>query len=228
MAIHEGHRDRVKQEFLEGGLEHFSEVRALELLLFYSRRQGDVNPTAHALLDAFGSLSAVLDAPKEELVKVEGVGENTAVLLKLIPALAARYLDSRNTAETVLTDADSLRARLAPHFFGAKNERSVLACFDSGLRLLGVQRLSEGSPNATDLSLRQIAASALKLNASVVVLAHNHPSGDPTPSQEDLGTTRYLWQELRKMEITLYDHVILTDGDMLSIRDSGYFHTFFV
>lgn len=228
MGIHDGHRDRVKQEFLQGGLEHFSDVRALELLLFYSRRQGDVNPTAHALLDAFGSLSAVLDAPKEELMKVEGVGENTAVLLKLIPALAARYLDSRNTAETFLTDADSLRERLAPQFFGAKNERSVLACFDSGLKLLGIQRISEGSPSATDLSLRRIAAAALKLNASVVVLAHNHPSGNPEPSQEDLTTTRYLWMELRKMEITLYDHVILTDGDMLSIRDSGYFHTFFV
>ena len=227
MGIHDGHRDRVKREFLQGGLEHFSDVRALELLLFYSRRQGDVSPAAHALLDAFGSLSAVLDAPPEELVKVKDVGENTAVLLKLIPALAARYLDSRNTAETVLTDADSLRERLAPHFLGARNERSVLACFDSGRKLLGVQKISEGSPGATDLSLRRIAASALKLNASVVVLAHNHPSGDPTPSQEDIAATRYLWLELRKMEIILYDHVILTDGDMLSIRDGGYFHTFF-
>ena len=227
MGIHDGHRDRVKREFLEGGLSHFSEVRVLELLLFYSRRQGDVNPIAHALLDAFGSLSAVLDAPAEELEKVEGVGENTAVLLKLVPAVAGRYLDSRNTGETVLTDADSLRERLAPHFFGAKNERSVLACFDSRYKLLGVRKLSEGSPNATDINLRQIAAEALKLNASVVVLAHNHPSGNPEPSSEDIATTRYLWNELRKMEITLYDHVIFTDGDMLSIRGSGYFRTFF-
>ena len=228
MGIHDGHRDRVKQEFLQGGLEHFSEVRALELLLFYSRRQGDVNPTAHALLDAFGSLSAVLDAPTEELVKVEGVGENTAILLKLIPAMAARYLDSRNRAETFLTDADTLRARLVPYFFGAKNERSAIACFDSSQKLLRIQVLSEGSPTATDLNLRQIAGAALSVNASAVVLAHNHPSGNPAPSDEDLSTTRYLWGELKKLDVVLFDHVILTDGDMFSIRDSGYFRTFFV
>lgn len=227
MGIHEGHRERVKQEFLQSGLDSFSEVRVLELLLFYSRRQGDVNGVAHTLLDTFGSLSAVLDAPVEALRRVEGVGENTAVLLKLMPALAARYLDSRNQKETILTDADSLRERLSPLFVGAKNERSAIACFDSRYKLVGVEKLSEGSPNATDLSLRRIAGVALKLNASVVVLAHNHPSGNTMPSKEDLSTTRYLWNALKEMDITLFDHVILTDGDMLSLRNAGYYRSFF-
>ena len=92
MGIHEGHRERMKQEFLQGGLAHVSEPRVLELLLFYSRLQGDVNPLAHRLLDTFGSLAGVLDAAPEELRKVPGVGENTVVLLKLIPAISARYL----------------------------------------------------------------------------------------------------------------------------------------
>ena len=110
MGIHEGHRDRMKQEFLQGGLAHVSEPRVLELLLFYSRRQGDVNPLAHQLLDTFGSLAGVLDASPDDLRKVPGVGENTVVLLKLIPAIAARYLASRTSAEVILSDSATLHA----------------------------------------------------------------------------------------------------------------------
>ena len=102
MGTHDGHRGRMKKEFLQGGLTAFSDVRALELLLFYSRMQGDVNPTAHALLDTFGSLAGVLDADPEQLLTVPGVGENTAVLLKLVPALAAKYLASRTSPDTIL------------------------------------------------------------------------------------------------------------------------------
>ena len=123
MGIHEGHRDRMKQEFLQGGLAHVSEPRVLELLLFYSRRQGDVNPLAHQLLDTFGSLAGVLDASPDDLRKVPGVGENTVVLLKLIPAIAARYLASRTSAEVILSDSATLHALFTPYFFGARNEK---------------------------------------------------------------------------------------------------------
>lgn len=116
MSIHEGHRDRMKQEFLQGGLAHVSEPRVLELLLFYSRRQGDVNPLAHQLLDTFGSLAGVLDASPDDLRKVPGVGENTVVLLKLIPAIAARYLASRTSAEVILSDSATLHALFTPYF----------------------------------------------------------------------------------------------------------------
>ena len=211
MGIHEGHRDRMKQEFLQGGLAHVSEPRVLELLLFYSRRQGDVNPLAHQLLDTFGSLAGVLDASPDDLRKVPGVGENTVVLLKLIPAIAARYLASRTSAEVILSDSATLHALFTPYFFGARNEKSFLACFDSKGKLLGVRPLSEG-----------ITTEALALNATVVVLAHNHPSGLATPSQEDLFLTRYIQDSLKPLGITLYDHVILTDDDMVSLRDSRY------
>lgn len=226
MGIHDGHRSRMKQEFLQGGLTHFSEPRALELLLFYSRMQGDVNPTAHALLDAFGSLAGVLDTDPQELMSVPGVGENTAVLLKLIPALAAKYLASRTSAETIIRNSGDLRDLFAPYFFGARNELSFLACFDSKLKLLGVRKISEGGPNETNIGPRQIATAALSYNASAVVLAHNHPSGLASPSDDDISTTRYLFQVLRGLGIVLYDHVILADDDMVSMRDSGYFMVF--
>lgn len=222
MGVHHGHRERMKQEFLQGGLAHFSEPRVLELLLFYSRLQGDVNPLAHRLLDAFGSLAGVLDAPPEALAKVPGVGENTVVLLKLLPAIAARYLASRANAEMILSDSASLHELFLPYFFGARNEMSYLACFDSKLKLLGVKKISEGSPNANEISIRKISTEALALNATVVVLAHNHPSGLATPSEEDIFTTRYIQDSLRPLGITLYDHVILADGEMVSLKDSRY------
>lgn len=222
MGIHQGHRDRMKQEFLQGGLAHFSEPRALELLLFFSRFQGDVNPLAHELLAAFGSLSGVLDAPPEELAKIPGVGENTVVLLKLIPAIAARYLASRTSGEVIVSDSASLYNLFLPYFFGARNEMSFLACFDGKLKLLGVKKISEGSPNANEISVRKISAEALALNATVVVLAHNHPSGLATPSEEDIFSTRYIQDALRPLGIVLYDHVILADDDMVSLKDSKY------
>ena len=222
MGVHHGHRERMKQEFLQGGLAHFSEPRVLELLLFYSRLQGDVNPLAHRLLDTFGSLAGVLDAPPEALAKVPGVGENTVVLLKLLPAIAARYLASRANAEMILSDSASLHELFLPYFFGARNEMSYLACFDSKLKLLGVKKISEGSPNANETSIRKISTEALALNATVVVLAHNHPSGLATPSEEDIFTTRYIQDSLRPLGITLYDHVILADGEMVSLKDSRY------
>ena len=101
-SIHRGHRERVKQEFLKGGLEAFSDVRALELLLFYALPQGDVNPLAHRLLDTFGSLAGVLDAGMEDLKNVPGIGEHAAILLKLVPAVTAKYLASRTSDDFIL------------------------------------------------------------------------------------------------------------------------------
>ena len=226
MGIHDGHRERMKAEFLRGGLEAFSDHRALELLLFYSRLQGDVNPTAHALLDAFDCLAGVLDADPADLERIPGVGKNTVVLLKLVPALAAKYLASRASAEIICSDSRSLRELFAPYFFGARNEMSYVACFDGKLKLLGVRKLGEGGPQGTDIVLRQAAAAALSLNATAVVLAHNHPSGVATPSDADISTTLYLRKYLRGIGVDVYDHVILADDDMVSMRESGYLRGF--
>ena len=221
-SIHTGHRQRVKDEFSARGLAGWPDHRVLELLLYYAIPQGDVNGLAHELVERFGSLAGVLDASPDDLRKVPGVGENTVVLLKLIPAIAARYLASRTSAEVILSDSATLHALFTPYFFGARNEKSFLACFDSKGKLLGVRPLSEGTPNANEISLRKITTEALALNATVVVLAHNHPSGLATPSQEDLFLTRYIQDSLKPLGITLYDHVILTDDDMVSLRDSRY------
>lgn len=220
-SIHRGHRDRVKQEFLRGGLGPFSDVRALELLLFYALPQGDVNPLAHALLDRFGSLAGVLDADLADLRTVPGIGDHTAILLKLVPALSAKYLASRTSEVFILRHTRDLWDLFSPYFFGARNEMTYLACFDGKLKLLGVRKISEGGPTANDISVRQVATAALSFNATAVVLAHNHPSGVATPSEDDISTTLYLRRFLQGIGVTVYDHVILADDDMVSLRDSG-------
>ncbi len=222
-SIHRGHRERVKQEFLKGGLEAFSDVRALELLLFYALPQGDVNPLAHRLLDTFGSLAGVLDAGMEDLKNVPGIGEHAAILLKLVPAVTAKYLASRTSDDFILKRSRDLWGLFSPYFFGARNEMTYLACFDGKMKLLGVGKISEGSPTGTDICVRQIMSAALSYNSTAVVLAHNHPSGIATPSDEDVSTTLYLRTYLQGVSIQVYDHVILTDDDMVSMRDSGCF-----
>jgi len=223
MGIHSGHRQRLKEEFLQGGMEHFSDLRALELLLTYARPRQDVNPVAHTLFERYSSIAGVLDASIEELSAVPGVGENTAILLKLVPQMGSRYLRAKTSKDVIYRDSRDLEELLVPYFYGATNEMVFLACFDSKLKLLGVRKVNEGAPTATDVGVRQIMTAALSLNASAVVLAHNHPSGLAVPSDEDISTTRYLKGMFRQMSIALLDHVIVADDEMVSMRDSGFF-----
>ena len=181
-----------------------------------------MNPLAHRLLDTFGSLSGVLDADTARLLAVPGVGENTVTLLKLIPAVCAKYVSSRAGADTIIEDSRDIESLFRPYFFGAKNEMAYLAALDGKGKLLGVRKLSEGIPNATDITTRQVAEATLALGATAVILAHNHISGIAAPSNADLVSTAYLQDFLGKMSVTLRDHVIMVEEDMVSLRDSRY------
>lgn len=221
MSIHEGHRERLKKAFLERP-DLLWDHQMLELLLFYANPRGDTNPTAHALMDAFGSLAGVLDAPARELVKVPGVGEHTAVLLKAVKELSGRYLAGRTDAgEPVTTTAEAYRM-LRPYFFGARNERVCLLCMDGKGKNLGVRVVSEGSVNTAGVTVRAVVENALALNATQVIVAHNHVSGVALPSPEDRQTTRVLYRVLDAVGITLLDHLIFFDDDMVSLRESGF------
>lgn len=218
--MHEGHRARVKKRFLEEGLDSFSDIQALELLLFYVIPRSDTNPIAHALLDHFGSLSQVLEADVEELQKVRGVGENAAVFLSLIPQMGRFYLVDRTKQASVLPTLDSCAQYLLPRFFGRKTETVFLLCLDAKCKLLCCKEVGQGGTNSTGISIRKIVETAIGINASTVVLAHNHPSGLAVPSPEDIQTTRQIAQALRAVEITLADHIIVADDDYVSIAMS--------
>ena len=222
MSIHDGHRQRLKERFLRGGLDNFTDVQVLELALFYCIPRKDTNPIAHALLDHFGSLSQVLEASVEELQKVPGIGENTAIFLSMLTQVGRYYLVDRSQREVILPTIDKCGAYLVPHFFGRSVETVFLLCLDAKCKVLCCREIGQGSVNSAGISIRKIVEVALGANATTVVLAHNHPSGLALPSAEDIQTTRRVAAALRAVEIHLADHIVVADGDYVSMVQYGY------
>ena len=217
---HEGHRARLKKRFLEEGIDSFQDHEVIELLLFYGVPYRDTNELAHRLVEAFGSISGIMDAPYDELRAVSGVGENTAVLLKLIPELSRRYSVSRSTDDRIVNSSADAGRYLLPHFLGRTSELVLLLCLDAKGKVLGLERISQGSANAAVLDVRKIVSAAIKYGASAVVLAHNHNSGVAVPSREDLLATWKVRSALEGIDVVLLDHIIAAEGDFVSMADS--------
>lgn len=223
MAVHDGHRERLKERFRSEGLDGFTEVQVLELLLFYSVPRKDTNEIAHALLERFGTLAQVLDANPADLEKVPGMGSSSALFLKLLSAAGRRYQISRTESATILRTLEQCGAYLQPRFFGRKHEAVFLLCLDAKCKVLACKQVGEGSVNSAGVPIRRIVETALSANATMVVLAHNHPSGLALPSADDIQTTKRLAVALDTVEITLIDHLVFSDDDYVSMAQSGYF-----
>ena len=221
MSIHQGHRARLKQRFADYGERVFDDHQLLELLLFYSVPQGDVNPLAHRLINHFGSLAGVLDATMEELQQVKGVGAHTALLLTMLPQLMRRYELSRTKGEAIITSSADAGEYLLPYFFGTRNETVYLLSLDAKGRVLSCDFLAEGSLDRVGLNSRQVVETALARRATSVILAHNHISGLATPSQADVDLTLMLRPLLRSLNVHLLDHLVIADGDFVSLSESG-------
>lgn len=223
MGIHDGHREKMRRRFLSGGLEHFADHEALELLLFYAIPRRDTNPIAHALMERYGSLSAVLSAPVEDLQKVEGIGESAAILLKLVPHLCskARLADARRQ-DVILNRTDRAGLYLMEYFAGETHEVIYQLGLDRKGKVLFCKKLGEGSVGSAALDLRKLVENAILNNASSVVLAHNHPSGVALPSQEDYAATDRARAALATIGVVLSDHIIVADGTFVSMKDSGW------
>ena len=222
MSIHKDHRQRMRKRFEEEGLDHFSDIQVLEFLLFYAIPRQDTNPIAHALLERFGSLPQVLEAPVEELEKVPGVGHHSAQLLSLIPALTRYY--HRKSAEQGLRmrTVSACCNYLKQQFIGRRTEVVYLMCLDAKCKMLSCQEVGEGSVNSANVSVRRIVELALRANATSVILAHNHPSGLASPSGEDIQTTYQVASALSAVDVQLVDHIIVADDDYVSLAQSGY------
>lgn len=223
MSIHEGHRQRLKDRFRIEGLDHFEERHVLELLLFFCVPRKDTAPMAQALIDHFGSLALVLEATADELEKVPGVGYNVSTLLTLTTELA-RYYHVKQSEKPVILDKTELYGNyLLPQFHRRRNETVFLLCLDAKCKLLCCKEVGEGSVNSASIPIRRVVEIALGCNATTVVLAHNHPSGLALPSGEDIQTTRRMAMALDAVEITLADHIVVADGDFVSMVQSGYY-----
>ena len=220
MSVHEGHRQRLKERFLLEGLDGFTEVQILELLLFYVIPRKDTNPIAHALVDRFGSLARVLDASVVKLTDVDGITENGATFLKLVREIERRYALSQGE-EIILNTIDDCCEYLTHFFKGKRNETVFLLSLDAKLKLLSCREVGEGSVNYASVPIRRCVEMALEDGATSVILAHNHPSGLAVPSNDDIATTRRLAMALSAVEIQLVDHIVVADDDYVSMVQSG-------
>jgi len=218
--MHDGHRERLRRRFSKGALGGFAEHEILELMLFHAIPRRDTNPLAHALIDRFGSLRGVLSASERELMQVEGVGEASAQLIRLF-AEVARYYFTDAEKSAVLDTSEKAARYLAARYRGVPQERMYLCCLDTRFRLTHEELVAAGSLSSLPVFPRQIASSALLHNAAYVLLAHNHPGGDPRPSRADIETTRSIVAALSPLGIGLLDHIIIGDGCYYSFSDTS-------
>ncbi len=219
-----GHRQRVKKRYRKEGLDSFDEVHVLELLLFYVIPRVDTKPVARALLDHFGTFHQVLEATQAELEGVPGVGENAATFLTLFNAVGRYYRTSRGKEIRILRTIEQCGEYLENYFHGRRNETVVMLCLDAKCKVLCCRVMGEGSVNSANIPIRKMVEVALGVNATSVVLAHNHPSGVALPSAEDRETTRLLASALGAMNIILSDHLIFADDEFVSLVQSRLYN----
>lgn len=220
--LHEGHRKRMKERFIKSGLDDFAPHNILELLLFYSIPRGDTNPVAHRLIDTFGSLSGVFDATPEELAKVDGVGENSAILISMIPQIARKYLEDKADTANIVGGCSDIGEFLLPKFVGRTNEALMMVSIDNKNKIISCSVVAEGTVDSAKVSRRKIMEEAMKVKATRVILAHNHPCGVAVPSSEDVVMTKEIGRLFAQVGIELVDHIIVANDDYVSMAASGF------
>ena len=204
MTMHDGHRARMRERFRKEGLDGFAPHEVLELLLFYGRARGDVNPLAHTLIDAFGSLRGVLEARPEQLMRVDGVGEETATLLSLMLPVFRRYSASLCAERRRIVNRSDAQAYCGALLAGWRTEHFYVICLNADMQLLGQRRISEGSLTEVNAYPRLVAEAVLNYNAHSVIFCHNHPGGTPLPSCPDWALPCWITSSLPGRKLTAW------------------------
>ncbi len=213
-----GHRQRVKYQFQTSGLEGFSQHRILELLLFFTIPNKDVADLARDLIDYFGSLARVLKADHNELVARKGVGDHTAILLRLIDSVASCIYKEEHENTITITSDKKAYDRLKPYFVADNREKLRILCLDGEKNVLAIRIVGEGKRLSVGLDIRRIVKEALALNAVYIYVAHGHVEGTVEPSHADWEATTELVSILHSMEIFVLDHLVIGRGDYASMR----------
>ncbi|MBQ8081291.1 MAG: DNA repair protein RadC [Clostridia bacterium] len=220
---HDGHRDRLRQRFLaDRNMAGFAPHEALELLLMYAIPRKDTNIIAHRLIDRFGSLHGVLEAPVEELTQVSEIGQSAALLIHMMLPLFRLYEKDRLEERPTLASTRAVRDRCAALYKGTTVEKFYLLCLDAQLKLCATELIAEGTTDQVAVYPRNIVSILLRHNASGAVLTHNHPGHLSAPSAEDIDLTQRLKAVLDTLDIELHDHVIVGSDGTTSLRQNGF------
>ena len=219
---YEGHRRRLRERFKKTGLEGFHDYEFIELLLTYVIPQKDVKPIAKELIQRFNGIKGVFDASIEELTSVTGLGERTAILIKLLKDGATLYLKTRIKSKEILSSPQDVLNFCQYALSGEKNERFMVIYLTTKNEVIEVETIDEGTINRTAVYPRKVIEGALRYNASALIFIHNHPSGDPTPSITDRQLTEDLEKAASTVEITVHDHIIIGKNSHFSGRENGW------
>ena len=219
--MHEGHRSRLKKKFLLNDMDYFEDHEALELILFYAIPRKNTNDVAHNLLKKFGSLDKILDAPIKILQEVEGVGESAAILIKSISSIIRIYLERKYSGSENYLSLKDLSDKLMLKFTSRLEEVVAIALVDAKGKLIYDGIVNKGSVSAVEIYARKIIELIVLYNASGVMLAHNHPSGNVTPSLSDIKTTNQITKAAKLLDIQVLDHIIYTRENCYSFADDG-------
>ena len=206
--MHQGHRNRLKNRFINEGLENFDHHNILELLLYYAVPQKDTNETAHKLIEHFGSISEVFDAPVSELMRVSGIGHHSAVLLSMIPQISRIYLTDKSSKSRII-GTKQIADFAAKCFVGMTTEHFLIICVDNRGAMLNYHYISEGVVDGAMVNMRKIILTLASSNATAAIIAHNHPRNNSKPSRADLKTTMNIATALKFVNVKLLDHVIV-------------------
>ena len=215
------HRARLRARFREGGALALPDYELLELLLFRSIPRRDVKPLARALIDRFGDLSGVLSAAPDRLAAVDGVGEAVVTDLKLVEAATHRMARGRVMRRPVVSSWAALLDYCRTVMSHRETEQFRILFLDTKNTLIADEAQASGTIDHVPVYPREVVRRALELNAAALILVHNHPSGDPTPSQADIDMTRAIEQAARTLRIDLHDHLIVGKSTELSFRAEG-------
>lgn len=218
-SIHEGHRKRVKESFLKRDIDSMAEHEILELLLFYAYSRRDTNEIAHRLINTFGSLEGVINAPFEELVKIKDVGENAATLILLFSRFAKNYMRKTNALKKEFSEDDAMNF-LKARFHGERNEVVVAIFCDSRGQFISTAEINKGNSSETAFRPRELVEAAIRCNAAKMILSHNHPQGFAVPSQADLRATIDIKDIFSQIDIKLVDHIIVAENDCFSMKNN--------
>ena len=218
----EGHRERLREKFLKSGLEGFLDYEVIELLLTLATPRKDCKGVAKAALERFKTLQGVFEASPEELMRVKGIGSKNVLGIRLIKAAADRYLERRVVGKRPIHNARELFDYLYFNMKDRHRECFKVVFLDARNQVLATRTLFEGTLTASSVYPREVVQAALEQRAASLIFAHNHPSGDPHPSREDIAVTRQLVFACRVMGVTVHEHLVIGDNTYFSFADQGY------
>lgn len=222
-----GHRNRIKAKYLENSANLVYDYEVLELLLTYAIPRKDVKPIAKELLSRFGSLDKVLSASREQLCSVNGIGENSAILIKLVKDINSRCAKSRNDKVKQLSTEQESKEYFENILASESKELFLLASLDNSGRIIACHTIASGDINHIDINPRNIVETVLLDNAARVVIAHNHPFGTQEPSVNDIDFTLNVRNILSSVNVRLTDHIIVGESGSLSMRGDRRFSRYF-